>query len=94
MNQAGVGKWIAIGGGGAMITGGVLMAIGRGEMQDEGLVGLFIYGAGFISGITGLILIFNAHSKLNKMANTYNQNPGYALNFGVQQNGIGFAFNF
>lgn len=57
-------------------------------------LGSGVVGVGFITGITGLIMTLSSNSKLNKMANTYNQNPGYALNFGVQQNGIGFAFNF
>ena len=43
---------------------------------------------------TGLILKSSGNSKLNKMVNSYNQRPGYVLNFGAQQYGIGFAFNF
>ena len=44
--------------------------------------------------VTGLIIKSSGNAKLNKMAKVYNQNPGYVLNFGPQQHGVGFALNF
>ncbi len=85
-------------GAGTLVLGGALMVVGFTYQRDglEALQGVgFILGiAGLASGITGLTMTLISNSKLNKIANTYNQNPGYALNFGVQQNGIGLAFNF
>lgn len=50
--------------------------------------------AGLATTITGLVFNISGNVKLKKMEDAYNQNPGYVLDFGAQQNGIGFALKF
>ena len=49
---------------------------------------------GLAASTTGLVLTLSANSSLKKMANAYNEHPGYVIDFGVQQHGIGLAINF
>lgn len=44
--------------------------------------------------ITSMIFGIVGNTKLKKMADAYNQSPGYVLDFGAQQNGVGFALKF
>lgn len=59
---------------------------------------IFLVGIGGMASVvplvTGIIIKSSGNAKLNKMAKAYNQNPGYVLNFGPQQHGVGFALNF
>lgn len=82
-------------GAGTLVLSWGIMFCGS-DLSSESLqIAEFIAGCvGFASGITGLIMTLNSNSKLKIMANAYNDNPGYVLNFGVQKNGIGFALNF
>ena len=42
----------------------------------------------------GIIIKSVGNKRLNRIAEAYNQRPGYVLNFGAQQYGVGFALNF
>lgn len=55
-----------------------------------GIIGL----AAVIPAITSLIFGIVGNTQLKKMADTYNQHPGYVLDFGAQQYGVGFALKF
>ena len=56
--------------------------------------GIIIGCAGLITAIIGAIGTNKSNIKLNVMAKTFSQTPGYVLNFGAQQHGIGLALNF
>jgi len=74
------------------------IAIGSVEYKDSYESCLFIGGA--LAGVstallvTGLIIKGNGNKRLVAVRDSYNQNPGYALNFGVQQYGVGLALHF
>lgn len=96
------GRIVTRWGNGAILVGGVLVGIGvilAGQEMGEissiiGVPGLFLAFAGLITDVTGLCIIWSSNSKLNKIAKGYNQTPGYAINFGVQQHGIGLSLSF
>lgn len=44
--------------------------------------------------ITSLVFGIIGNSKLKKMEKAYNQHPGYVIDFGGQQYGVGFALKF
>lgn len=50
--------------------------------------------AGLATTITGVVFNISGNVKLKKMENAYNQNPGYVIDFGSQQYGVGFALKF
>lgn len=90
------GRIVAYCGGGSFLLGG--LCVGIGFLAGDGVylpaAGLFFAGAGLITGVTGLCITWSSNSQLNKIAKSYNQTPGYALNFGVQQHGIGLSLTF
>lgn len=49
-------------------------------------------GGAILAGGIAMIIVGNA--KIKKIVKGYNNNPGYAIDFGVQQHGIGFAMTF
>lgn len=61
---------------------------------------LFLHIGGALSTVsvamlvTGLIIKGNGNKQLTVIRDSYNQNPGYALNFGAQQHGLGLALVF
>lgn len=57
-------------------------------------IGLAVFAAGLGVGISGLCMTISSNKKMSKLAQEFNPNPGYALNFGVQQYGIGFSLSF
>ena len=50
-------------------------------------------GGGALLG-SGLICTIIGNAKINNIGKNYNQHPGYAIDFGAQEHGIGFAINF
>ena len=63
------------------------------------VIGATEHSAGYryVGGILAVIGIPNviiAHSKLNKVANNYNSQQNFSVNFGGQEHGIGLALNF
>ena len=50
--------------------------------------------AGLATTITGVVFNISCNVKLKKIENAYNKNPGYVIDFGAQQNGVGFALKF
>ena len=44
--------------------------------------------------VGGIAMIIVGNAKIKKIVKGYNNNPGYAFDFGVQQHGIGFAMTF
>lgn len=50
-------------------------------------------GGGALLG-SGLICTIIGNAKINSIGKKYNQHPGYAIDFGAQEHGIGFAINF
>ena len=89
------GNVLLISGGSALVLGGASMGIGllSDEWAMEG-IGLIVSSVGLIVGVVGLSMELTAKNKLKKMTKTYNESPGYVLDFGVQQHGIGLALRF
>ena len=84
--------------GGALI-GTIVMLCGGDEYNDGPI--LIAHGAMFAGIfvapeilITGLIINTIGNVHLGKIEKTYNQHPGYVLEFGAQQSGIGLALKF
>lgn len=89
------GRILLYSGIGGVVLGGIEIIIG-GSTDNDGLI---YAGGGFLAaglgvGITGLCITIDSNRNLNRMANEFSPNPGYALNFGIQQHGLGFALNF
>lgn len=89
------GTILYISAGGATVIGGVVGLIAGHEWESlaEGAAGgaLFV-GAPCIIGAIICDVIGNKRLKI--IAQNYNQNPGYSIDFGAQQNGVGFALKF
>lgn len=79
-----------------VLAGAVFCWIEYGELDVEDLLIASALGAGatVIPLTTGVIIKSSGNKRLNKIAEAYNQRPGYVLNFGAQQHGVGFALNF
>lgn len=60
---------------------------------DE-LGGLIAVAGGPTFLIGGITMIIFGNKKLKMIVKGYNNNPGYAFDFGVQQHGVGFAMTF
>jgi len=88
-----------------MIISGATAAVGslmvlRGVLShgipNDGVLSSYdclIYGGSGIA-ITGLAFNIVGNIRLKQTAETSNQQPGYALDFGAQQHGMGFALHF
>jgi len=85
--------------GNAMMIAGGSLAAAFGVSAGVELFGgdfewLYASVACAIPVVAGLVLSISGNKQLNTIANSYNQNPGYALVLGAQQHGIGFAVHF
>ena len=82
--------------GGMVAVGGSILGV---YLATDGSVGLDI-AAGVLGmaaipvAITSLIFGISGNKRLIKIQDAYNYSPGYVLDFGAQQNGIGFALKF
>lgn len=89
--------WGSIGGVLAGAAGGAIVGVINEEIDEEYILAGMGGGAMLFSVplfITGLILNISGNKQLKKMENTYNQSPGYVIDFGAQQHGVGFALKF
>lgn len=90
------GRILLYSGLGGIALGGIEIGIGLSNDNNKVLqyIGTAFIAAGLGVAIAGLSMTISSNKNLNQMANEFNPNPGYALNFGMQQHGLGFALNF
>lgn len=75
-----------------LVLGGTFAII---EEDEDPLIAAAVgFGIGALIAIPGLILCISGNKQLIKIQDAYNQTPGYVLDFGVQQHGVGFALKF
>ena len=65
-----------------------------GVAPTVGITSFAITVAGLGVGVTGLFLTISSNNKLNRLANSYNQNSAVKLSLGIQQSGVGLALAF
>lgn len=93
--------------GNAIMLWGPIGCVAAGIITGSVLFGFNYYSTDYLWGpiaiggmvasapLTACIIIKSVGNKrLNRIAEAYNQRPGYVLNFGAQQYGVGFALNF
>ena len=73
------------------IVGAILDVSELDDGKEIASAGRKIGLAAVIPAITSLVFGIIENTKLKKMANTYNQRPGYVLDFGAQQHGVGLV---
>lgn len=98
--QSKIGTILFISAGGAVVAGalvGTIITLGS-EIKDPVDVAIGALGGAVYVGVPCIIggVVFKAigNKQLKKIEQSYNQTPGYVLDFGAQQNGIGFALKF
>ena len=98
--QSKTGTILFISAGAATVVGalgGMIIGLSYGDFDFEyvaegAAVGALFVGVPCIIG--GVVFKMIGNKQLKKIEQTYNQTPGYVLDFGAQQNGIGFALKF
>lgn len=88
-NLRGWGYGVAATGLATAATGGVYWLT---EWDNMG--GAIIVAGGTTILIGGITMIIFGNKKLKKIVQSYNNNPGYAFDFGSQKHGVGFALTF
>ena len=76
----------------------------KGELIEDGHYGGYNYdwelatilvGSGGVAlTIAGIVFSVSGNARIKKIARAYNQQPGYVLDFGTQQHGVGLALHF
>ncbi len=92
-NLHGWGNGLMYGGAGALAGFAIAQLALGDDLADEDIVIPAIVGSSSIL-ITGVVLKLIGNKKIAKIGDGYNHNPGYVLDFGAQQSGIGFAIKF
>ena len=62
--------------------------------EDLANISIGVGSAGIALITAGIIVKVIGNKRIKVIANNYNQRPGYALDFGAQQYGVGFALKF